>query len=228
MALKLRLQLNSSSNSTLVKSPSKIVQMLAQKGYPAVTSISQTFFSAPLWTTVAFKANSSNLRTPFRRYMNTTSATTPEKLSTSKAEGDISSVFSSLTGGKLEPLPQRFAELKKGLIAGNEEAVQAAWDGLLPRLKREIDSIHSMGPRAVPSIDFKDIKKPGEDFTKAMKKHGVAVVRGVVAPEVALQWKQDIRDYIKANPQTKGMQCSNNEPGRHISTQRLTSISISR
>lgn len=61
-----------------------------------------------------------------------------------------------------------------------------------------------MGPRVVPIIDFKDIKKPGNDFNKAMKKHGVVVVRGVVPPEVALKWKQDIKGYIEENPHTKG------------------------
>ena len=153
---------------------------------------------------ITLRPNSLRLvREVSRRTMATTSTATEEKLSTSKAEGDISSVFSSLTGAKLPPLPPRFAEVKKRLISGNEEAVQTAWDGLLPRLKREIECIHSMGPRVVPTIDFKDLKKPGDDFKKAMTKHGVAVVKGVVPPEVALKWKQDIREYIKENPHTK-------------------------
>lgn len=128
------------------------------------------------------------------------------KLSTSKAEGDISSVFSSLSGAERPPLPQRFAELKKNLITGHEEQVKAAWNDLLPRLKREIECIHSMGPRVVPTIDFEDVQKGsiGDDFTKAMKRHGVAVVKGVVPKEQAIRWKEDAREYIKKNPHTKG------------------------
>lgn len=80
------------------------------------------------------------------------------------------------------------------------------WNDLLPRLKREIECIYSMGPRVVPTIDFKDVKKGsvGEDFKKSMKRHGVAVVRGVVPEEQALHWKEGAREYIKKNPQTKG------------------------
>lgn len=162
---------------------------------------------ASLWSAISLKTNSTSARrTAVRSYATSAQAATAEKLSTSKAEGDISSVFSSLSGAERPPLPQRFADLKKHLIAGHEEQVKAAWNELLLRLRREIDCIHSMGPRVVPTIDFKDVKKGsvGEDFNKAMKRHGVAVVKGVVPEEQALQWKEDAREYIKKNPHTKG------------------------
>ena len=166
-----------------------------------------TFIKAPLWRTISLQTTSPQSRpTSLSCYATSTQAATAEKVSTSKAEGDISSVFSSLSGASRPPLPQRFAELKKHLIAGHEDQVKAAWNNLLPRLRREIECIHSMGPRVVPTIDFRDVKKGtvGEDFTKAMKRHGVAVVKGVVPEEQALQWKSDAREYIKKNPHTKG------------------------
>ena len=167
----------------------------------------RTFIKRPLWRTISFKTTSPESRQiSLRRYATSTQAATAEKLSTSKAEGDISSVFSSLSGAERPPLPQRFAKLKEHLIAGHEEQVKAAWNDLLPRLRREIDCIHYMGPRVVPTIDFKDVKKGsvGEDFNKALKRHGVSVVKGVVPGEQALQWKEDAREYIKKNPHTKG------------------------
>lgn len=41
----------------------------------------------------------------------------------------------------------------------------------------------------VSTIDFKDMKKGsvGEDFNKALKRHGVAVIKGVEPEEQALQ-----------------------------------------
>jgi len=125
-----------------------------------------------------------------------------------RVEGDISSVFSSLNGTVQQPLPQRFADLKTRLIAGREEAVQNAWRELLRQLKREIDEIRELGPAIVPEIEFAEIAKgdgPAEAFGRRLKRTGVAVVRGVVKEEEALGWKEEIREYIRKNPQTKGI-----------------------
>lgn len=60
-----------------------------------------------------------------------------------KEAGDISAVFPSLSGKAPEPLPARFSDLKKRLIAGNEAAVEASWQRLLGSLKTEIGEIRS-------------------------------------------------------------------------------------
>jgi hypothetical protein len=128
-----------------------------------------------------------------------------------RTEGDISSIFSSLNGTVQQPLPQRFADLKTRLIAGREEAVQNAWRALLPQLKRGIDEIRELGPAIVPEIEFADIAKGGgkdEAFERRLKRTGVAVVRGIVKEEEALGWKEEIREYIRKNPQTKGTSLS--------------------
>lgn len=179
----------------------------------------RTFVKTPLYSTISPKRTPLLPRqTSLHRYATSQTATV-EKLASSKAEGDISSVFYSLSGAERPPLPQRFAHLKKHLIAGHEEQVKTAWNDLLTRLKREIDCIHSMGPRVVPTIDFKDVKKGivGEDFNIAMKRHGVAVVKGVVPEEQALKWKGDAREYINKNPHTKGKTLPT--PHRHVKCQ---------
>ena len=61
--------------------------------------------------------------------------------SLTKDAGDISSVFPSLSGKVSEPLPARFSDLKKRLIQGNEDAVQASWLRLLESLREEIEEI---------------------------------------------------------------------------------------
>lgn len=112
----------------------------------------------------------------------------------SRKEGDISSVFSSLSGAHQEQLPKRFAELKQRLISGNEDAVQHAWNTLLPQLRREIEEVKSTGPAIVPELDFKDIGHPDtqEVFARRLMKTGVAVIRDVVSDEEALGWKAEI------------------------------------
>lgn len=124
--------------------------------------------------------------------------------STQKRAGDISDAFVSLSGQAFKPLPQRYAELKTRLIQGREEEVRASWERLLSYLQKEIPIIEQLGSKVIPEINYEDIDRPSEQFKNELRKRGVAVVRGVVPEEQALQWKEDIRDYVKKNPHTKG------------------------
>ena len=70
-------------------------------------------------------------------------ATTVAK--TTKAQGDISSVFPSLSGKKPETLPSRFQDLKAQLVKGKEQEIQDSWFRLLASLREEIDKIKRLG-----------------------------------------------------------------------------------
>ncbi|KAK9473656.1 uncharacterized protein V1510DRAFT_328215 [Dipodascopsis tothii] len=124
---------------------------------------------------------------------------------TGRKEGDISSVFVSLSGGEAAALPTRFADQKRRLIAGNEDKIIQSWNRLLSVLKDEVEIIHKLGPSVVPQIDFADINSPPSSFVDNLKKRGVAVIRGVVPETEALSYKSRLKDYIRANPQTKGL-----------------------
>jgi hypothetical protein len=120
-----------------------------------------------------------------------------------KAEGTIADSFASLSGQQFEALEPRFANVKENLIRGNEQAVKASWDRLLLTLKDEVQEIKRLGSSIVPQIDFKDIDAPSEHFSSEYRKRGVAVIKGAIPEAEALQMKEDLREYIKANPQTK-------------------------
>ena len=122
---------------------------------------------------------------------------------TQKRAGDISDAFVSLSGKAFEPLPPRYADIKRRLMAGHEVALKASWQRLLTSLKEEIPIIAQSGPSVVPEIDFKDINNPSDHFQREYRKRGVAVVRNVIPDEEALKWKEDIREYIRQNPHTK-------------------------
>lgn len=134
-----------------------------------------------------------------------TTATATQTTRSAKREGDISSVFASLSGAAPTPLPQRFATIKSNLIRDNEPALIASWTRLLSSLRSEIEQISTVGSDIIPSIEFEDINNHSfvKPFSHALKKRGVAIIRNVVPPSVALQYKQDIKSYIAANPQTK-------------------------
>src|SRR4051812_43354938 len=106
-----------------------------------------------------------------------------------KRAGDISDAFASLSNAAVAPLPPRFAENKRELIRGNEDAVIASWNRLLDYLKRELPVIEERGPSIIPEVSFEDVKNGSvpEGFEKEYRKRGVAVIRGVVPEQEALE-----------------------------------------
>jgi hypothetical protein len=124
-----------------------------------------------------------------------------------RKEGDISSVFVSLSGQSPIQLPDRYIKIKQQLIQGNEDRLTASWKRLLEKLAVENESVAEKGPSIIPQIDFADLKTAPKDFFDAVKKRGVAVVRGVVPEDEARGFKTEIEEYVRANPSTKGFFC---------------------
>lgn len=106
---------------------------------------------------------------------------------TQKKEGDISSVFTSLSSDPSmspPPLPARFAGLKSRLILDYEEAVVASWARLLSALKKEVQCIKDRerkGETLIPEIRSEDIewsRRRQQLFGSALQRRGVGIVRG--------------------------------------------------
>ncbi|KAG8891567.1 hypothetical protein FRC00_013498 [Tulasnella sp. 408] len=126
-----------------------------------------------------------------------------------KAEGDISTIFTSLSGAEHDALPPRFADLKKEIVGTSHEAhrkLTESWVDLLAELQVGLQEIQRKGSTIVPEVSFKELTESGDKaaWTKEVAKRGVVIVRDVVPDEEALAWKQQVLDYIKANPQVKG------------------------
>ncbi len=143
-------------------------------------------------------------RNPKRRLTTSTSA------HPSKAAGDISSVFPSLSGVDSPPLPPRFADLKRRLIQGHEHRVEDSWHRLLADLRKEIAVIKALGSKVIPELEFRDMHDMGKrtEFRDSLRKRGVGLIRGVVSEREALGWKELVKRYIQTNPSTKGRQLS--------------------
>ncbi|KAI4093517.1 MAG: hypothetical protein LQ339_007655 [Xanthoria mediterranea] len=138
-------------------------------------------------------------------------ASTSPGIITSKTSGDISSVFPSLSGSSPEPLPSRFATVKKCLIYGHEAQVRDSWKRLLDALQKRREEIKTKGSKIVPEINFwnlNDVEKRTE-FRDALHQTGVAVIRGVVEGKEALGWKELVKRYIASNPGVKGFPPNN-------------------
>jgi hypothetical protein len=124
---------------------------------------------------------------------------------TGKAEGDISDTFASLSGRKAQPLPDRFRELKLRLVNGHEDAVIASWKRLLKTLQTENDLIARKGPAIIPEVRFSHLHDDLATLKAEIKKRGVAVIRGVIPEDEARSYKFSIEEYVRQNPQTRGM-----------------------
>ncbi|OHE91102.1 hypothetical protein CORC01_13584 [Colletotrichum orchidophilum] len=126
-----------------------------------------------------------------------------------KKEGDISSIFVSLSGTAREALPDRFRALKKDLVAGHEEAVVASWGRLLRALREENEVVRERGPAIIPSVEFKDLEGDVERLKGEIRKRGAAVVRGVVDEKEARGYKEEVEEYVRKNPSTKAFPADN-------------------
>ncbi|KAI0450998.1 hypothetical protein F5B21DRAFT_488685 [Xylaria acuta] len=120
-----------------------------------------------------------------------------------KREGDISDAFASLSGGNAPPLPERFLDLKKSLVAGREDRVIASWQRLLTQLKQENSLLAKEGSKVIPSLQFANLEDDLTRLRSEIKKRGVAVIRGVIPENEARKYKSDIEQYVRQNPSTK-------------------------
>ncbi|KAK1993516.1 DUF1479-domain-containing protein [Colletotrichum falcatum] len=120
-----------------------------------------------------------------------------------KKEGDISSVFVSLSGAERAPLPQRFRALKQELVAGREDAVTQSWARLLRALREENEVVRATGPAVIPSVEFRDLDGGVAGLRDEIQKRGALVIRGVVNEVEARAYKEEIEAYVRRNPSTK-------------------------
>lgn len=135
---------------------------------------------------------------------------------TPKESGTIASVFATLSGGSLsDSLPERFGTLKKSLVTSeaHAKALHQAWNEICNSLEKETQEIIHHGADLIPVVQYPGDKANGvnsihewldDKSIEAIKKRGTVIIKGVVSQEEALGYKQSVRDYVAANPQTKG------------------------
>lgn len=127
---------------------------------------------------------------------------------TNRSEGSIGDAFASLSKNNIE-LPARFIQLKKELAGQNGEAIVDSWHRLLNHLETEtLPRVRELASATVPEVEFSSIKRNGgklpKESEKRLRQSGSIIIRGIVSEQQALDWKQSVRDYVKANPSTKG------------------------
>jgi len=121
-----------------------------------------------------------------------------------KVEGDISSVFVSLSGNERPELPKRFLDLKRKLVAGREKSITASWQRLLQQLRVENQVIAQRRSSIIPQLNFESLDRDLARLRDEIRRRGAAVVKGVVPVSEARRFKDDVEAYVMDNPSTKG------------------------
>ncbi|PUU75327.1 hypothetical protein B9Z19DRAFT_1102996 [Tuber borchii] len=115
-------------------------------------------------------------------------------------EGDISSVFPSLSGIAPPLLPGWYAELKRLFAAGRERVLAESWERLLLDLERETAGVKRLGSDI---FEFKDLVSLSKAKIKDIKKRGVVVIKNVLPEKEALSMKESLKEHIKRNSWAK-------------------------
>lgn len=131
----------------------------------------------------------------------------PAVQKSSKKEGDISDAFVSLSGTKRDPLPDRFRQLKCDLVRGREKQITESWSRLLRDLKKENEIIGQKGSSVIPQVNFAELETGIAGLKDEIKKRGAIVVKGVVPEGEARAYKEEVEEYVKKNPWTRGKNC---------------------
>ncbi|UZJ51919.1 hypothetical protein CBS101457_001239 [Exobasidium rhododendri] len=133
-----------------------------------------------------------------------------------KESGTVANVFATLSGESLSnSLPARFGALKTSLVTSEDHAIalEKAWKEVLATLQAETEEIIKKGSALIPVIHYPGLDaiqgKNSEDWIgretmDSILRRGTVIVKGVLPAEEALEYKQVIRDYVVANPQSKG------------------------
>ncbi|KAH9992566.1 DUF1479 domain protein [Xylariaceae sp. FL0662B] len=120
-----------------------------------------------------------------------------------KREGNIADAFVALSEANRSPLPHRFLELKRSLVADHEDRIIESWNRLLNQLNRERDIIGRTGSDVIPSIKFETLEADLVGLRDELEKRGVAVIRNVIPEDEARSFKDEIEQYVRENPSTK-------------------------
>ncbi|OWZ64013.1 hypothetical protein AYX15_04112 [Cryptococcus neoformans] len=124
-----------------------------------------------------------------------------------REEGNISSVFSSLSGETEKPLPPRFAELKRTIIGeeANQRRLIEGWERLTKRLRDAAEEIERKQQDNIPQTSYDEFISGGNaSLVERIKTCGAVIIRGVVDEKTALKWLEDVKTYIAKNPSVKG------------------------
>ncbi|KAL1745584.1 hypothetical protein HDZ31DRAFT_62993 [Schizophyllum fasciatum] len=104
-------------------------------------------------------------------------------------------------------LPPQFADLKKEIadsIPDFESKATRAWGEIIAELAIVTKAITEQGSKYIQEVEFSELKKLSKDDIDKIKRIGTVVIHNIVPDEEAKQWKSDLDEFVKTNPDVGG------------------------
>jgi len=104
--------------------------------------------------------------------------------------------------------PARFADLKASIASSYpdfELNATRSWGEILQELNNLANIIKAEGPNTIPQVNFADLHKLSAEEIEKIKRRGTVVIKDVVPDEQAIKWKEELKEFVKANPTVEGL-----------------------
>ncbi|KAH7098698.1 hypothetical protein BKA62DRAFT_712069 [Auriculariales sp. MPI-PUGE-AT-0066] len=112
----------------------------------------------------------------------------------------------NLAAGLKDPeFPARFAQLKQDITAGREAELTASWAILLDVLKQRTEQFIQQQQKFIPQVEFSELDSLSPEQLAEIKRKGTVVIHGVVSPDIALSWKEQLKTIVTENPDVQGV-----------------------
>ncbi|KAF8181305.1 hypothetical protein BJ912DRAFT_1125852 [Pholiota molesta] len=99
-------------------------------------------------------------------------------------------------------LPPRFVDLKASIAASYpdfEKNATQSWAEILQELDKVTKQIKDEGVNYIPQVNFADLQTLSQEQLDVIKRRGSVVIKDIVPDEQAIQWKEDLKEFVTVN-----------------------------
>ncbi|KAG8943451.1 hypothetical protein FRC00_011143 [Tulasnella sp. 408] len=82
--------------------------------------------------------------------------------------------------------------------------MKRSWNEVIEALAERTKEIAKTGPEYIPQVEFSELSSLSKDEVARIRRIGSVVIRNIVDDDVALGYKEALKEYVKANPQVDG------------------------
>jgi hypothetical protein len=106
-------------------------------------------------------------------------------------------------------LEEKYSKLKQSIVKPEHKIrLIESYQRLKTALEEEANRIESIGPRAIPEIDFSEIEENNgrlpDGLADIVRQTGCIIIRGVVPEEQAVKWEKELKEYTKKHSGVSG------------------------
>ncbi|KAK7461877.1 hypothetical protein VKT23_008311 [Stygiomarasmius scandens] len=109
---------------------------------------------------------------------------------------------------------QHLLDIKKEIASSFPDfqaRVTNAWVEIIDELSKAADKISSVGPDYIPQVNLSELSSLSPEKVNEIRRKGTVVIRDVVDDADAISWKQQLKEFVAANPDIEGFPENNKQ-----------------